>query len=43
MDKDEGRATRTEDNDKNIDLPMQVIAPNCDENQEKATIQVTPL
>ena len=43
IEKDEGQATRAEDNDKNIDLPMQVMAPNCDENQDKATIQVTPL
>ena len=42
MDKDERQANRAEENDKNIDLSMQVIAPNCDENQDRAAIQVTP-
>ena len=43
MDKDERQANGAEENDKNIDLSMQVIAPNCDENQDRAAIQVTPL
>ena len=42
MNQDERQTSRVVDNNTCNDLPMQVMAPNCEENQEKATIQVTP-